>query len=518
MRPIVTVVTVVTSVMSLAMSLASAFALAGCGDNTAVETPDAAPPVVEPPEFAPGCTDMPQTSTEPFTSATDFGPITPGTLEGWDPDGRWFFTDERVGGVSSVNFERTGDQVIVDRDDSTPGTIDADAVFHRYTVMSPQGTYVIAKRVIDRRSDGSLRGDRAVCDGQTCRVCTSHLIRATHNAGEGEADHLSLVGELRGADWDNGYTFNVRVDGTLAYLIREDGLHIIETADPANPIELGHYRRTGNGYSNDVKLVDTAGGKRYALIADFPVDVVDVTDPAHPALAAQIPEEAHTLFVETRNGTTRAYFGNYDASCPVYDVADPAHPVRLGRYQTDGSLVHDLSVKDGIAYLDAWDAGFLAVDFTTPDDPHLIGSWSDTPTGTSHSNWTTMAGGRHVALHGEEEYGAHLDVIDLDTSSETYMESIGTYKTRDWVSIHNIMAFGDKAYFSYYQDGIRVADVSDPTQPKLIGYFNTWDPQGPESTSGFFEGAVGIDVDLARKLVFVADSPRGLLILQDNTP
>ena len=43
-------------------------------------------------------------------------------------------------------------------------------------------------------------------------------------------------------------------------------------------------------------------------------------------------------------------------------------------------------------------------------------------------------------------------------------------------------------------------------------------PQGPRSTSQFFEGAVGIDVDVARKLVFVADSPRGLLILADSTP
>jgi hypothetical protein len=80
------------------------------------------------------------------------------------------------------------------------------------------------------------------------------------------------------------------------------------------------------------------------------------------------------------------------------------------------------------------------------------------------------------------------------------------------------MAFGTKAYFSHYQDGIRVLDISDPTNPQQTGFFNTWDPQGPTSTSAFFEGAVGIDVDLQRKLIFVADSPRGLLILQDDTP
>jgi hypothetical protein len=126
-------------------------------------------------------------------------------------------------------------------------------------------------------------------------------------------------------------------------------------------------------------------------------------------------------------------------------------------------------------------------------------------------------GGRTIALHGEESYGAHLDVVDVDKTSPAFLTSIGSFKTRDWVSIHNVMAVGTRAYMSYYQDGIRVLDMADPAHPKQIGYFNTWDPQADYTTSGFFEGAVGLDVDLARKLIFVADSPRGLLILRDQT-
>ena len=98
------------------------------------------------------------------------------------------------------------------------------------------------------------------------------------------------------------------------------------------------------------------------------------------------------------------------------------------------------------------------------------------------------------------------------------MRVIGSGRTRDWISIHNLMAFGTKAYFTYYQDGVRVLDVHDPLHPVQIGYYNTWDPQAEYTTSAFFEGAVGLDVDLARKLVFVADWPRGLLILRDDTP
>lgn len=496
--------------------LLAILAVAACGDNQVTITPDAAPDAPVIPAFEVQCTERPQTAADTFESPGDVGPFAPGTLAGWDPDGRWFLTGVAVG-PTSFHFERQGSQVIVDRNPEVLGTLDDDVLFHRRVLDFGDVQVIVVKRVSDRAADGSFRADRVVCDGDVCRQCTAKMIRATFPEGEGVEDNLPLVSEYFGPTWEPGYTLNVRVVGNLAYVIRLDGLYIIDVTDPASPVELGHYRRTGDGYSNDVKLVDTAGGKRYALIADTPVDVVDVTNPAAPVLAGTITEEAHTLFTETRAGKTLAYFGNYDATTPVWDVTDPAAPVRLGRFQTTGSLVHDLSVEDGIAYLNAWEAGLVVVDFTTPAAPRLVGAWEDTPTDTSHSNWTTTIGGRHLAIHGEEAYGAHLDIVDLDAGSPTYMQSIGSYKTRDWVSIHNIMAFGNKAYFTYYQDGVRVLDLADPTQPRLVGYHNTWDPQADYTSSGLFDGAVGLDVDLARKLIFVADT-RGLLILRDETP
>jgi hypothetical protein len=486
------------------MAVSLLLGAAGCGAD---------PPFVFPEH---GCAVLDRALT--FETSQDFAPATPGTLAGWNPDGRWFLTGTPMRGGSSVHYQRTGTQVILDRDPGSTGTIDDTELLARRTTTDTNGTSrVIATRVSNREPDGTARIERALCVNETCEICTATLVRATHNAGEGEGQGITLLSELSNPAWGQGYTFNVRVAGTLAYLIRQDGLHIIETADPVHPVELGHYQRSGTGYSNDVKLVD-AGAKRFALIADSPVDIVDVTDPTAPVLAGEIPEAAHTAFTETRDGVTRAYFGSYDGSCPVYDVTDPAQPRKLGRYLVGSSLVHDLSVESGIAYLNAWEAGFLMVDFNTPEVPQLRGRWQTTPTRTSHSNWTTTAGGRRIALHGEESYGAHLTIVDIDPGSPTFMQPIATWQTRPWISIHNIMVFGDKAYFTYYQDGVRVLSVADPEHPVQVGYYNTWDPQADSATGAFFESAVGLDVDFARKLIFVADSPRGLLILRDDTP
>jgi hypothetical protein len=484
--------------------------LAGCDDG--IVDPGNVSPGASLDDLTLGCVD--EATPPTFETSFDFPPAVAGTLADWTPEGRWFFTGTAIRGSSSLLFDHRGSALRIDRDDATPVRFNRSELFARRQV---DADHFLVYRISNLRPDGTLRAERVVCAEGACTVCTASLVRATHYHDEGEGDGLTLLGQLDDPAWGQGYTFNVRVAGTLAYLIRQDGLHVIETRDPAHPVQIGHYTRVGDGYSNDVKLVD-AGDRRYALIADTPIDIVDVTDPAAPALAAQIAESAHTLFTETRDGKTRAYLGNYDGTCAVYDVTDPRLPVKLGSFDTGSSLLHDLSVVDGVAYLNAWEQGFLVVDFTAPATPVLLGGWAPTPTGTSHSNWTTTVAGRHIALHGEEAYDAHLNIVDVDPASPSFMTPIASWQTRAWISIHNLMAFGNKAYLTHYQDGVRVLDLADPTHPVQVGYYNTWDPEASYATGAFYEGAVGLDVDLARKLVFVADSPRGLLILGDTTP
>ena len=86
--------------------------------------------------------------------------------------------------------------------------------------------------------------------------------------------------------------------------------------------------------------------------------------------------------------------------------------------------------------------------------------------------------------------------------------------TRPEVSVHNVMASGDRAYVAYYQDGVRILDLSDPTDPTEIAHYQTWPGYDPRYGYSFFEGALGLDLDLDAGLVYVADSHRGLIVLR----
>jgi hypothetical protein len=69
---------------------------------------------------------------------------------------------------------------------------------------------------------------------------------------------------------------------------------------------------------------------------------------------------------------------------------------------------------------------------------------------------------------------------------------------------------GDRAFLSYYQDGLRVLRLFPDRAPEQIGYYNTWSPRDPDSGSDVYEGAIGIDrVD---RTVYLTDTLRGLIV------
>jgi hypothetical protein len=315
----------------------------------------------------------------------------------------------------------------------------------------------------------------------------------------------------------------------VAYLVGlSDGLHIVDLADPEQPADLGHLppRYEGDETYNDVKLADGPDGRLYAFLASNLRGVVtaDVTDPRDPVEVGAFPApppgrarvNVHTIFVEG----DRLYVASIGlAGIEIYDVADPAAPVRLGSYVhpdvgTFGGFVHDLSVQDGVAYLNYWNLGLVVVDtLADPSAPELVGVFDGYERRTSHSNWVTEVGGRRIAVHGDEDFDAHVRIVDVDPDSSTAFEEIGSYQTRRQVSVHNIMAVGERALVTHYQDGLRVLDLADPENPVEIAHFATWRGIGPDYGRGFFEGAIGVDHDAERELVLLADTHRGLLVL-----
>lgn len=334
---------------------------------------------------------------------------------------------------------------------------------------------------------------------------------------DGLARGLELVAEI--ATDNNGHAqkaLDLAIDGGLAYVAGASGLDIIDIANPAAPVALAH----APGSFNDVVIVH-GDGRTVAYLAPFAgsrTKVVDVSDPRTPVPLADLAEYSHTLFRALRdNGVSQLYLGSYAPAIPVYDVTHPLAPVRLGAVTVPGPVsgVHDMFVDGDRLYANNTSAGLVAIDISAGlDQPVELGRIASS---YSHTSVVGTAGGRRVVLHGDEgissraDGAAFLRILDDDPSSPTFLTELGRYQSRREVSIHNFQLVGDRLYIAYYQDGVRVIDLSDPTQPREVAHYNTWDPSTAPGLA--FEGAFGIQV--VGNLIYVADVLRGLLILRD---
>lgn len=519
--------------------LITALLVGACGDDNTV-----------PPGAGPdggGGADAPPIG-EQFDSPDDFtrDGCAPGTLAGFDPRGVWHHEAELDGfGVIPVVTRWYDDEggelsAVLNGRDADTVTLTEDDLFARWQTVDGEDVEVGAWDICRRDEDGTLFGRLARCSSYEAQCLTATIkgYPIHRRAGEDVAQGFELLGTFDGGEaWaGSGESINVRVADGIAYVARyEDGLRIVDVGDPAAMTELGALAPENTQYGeiyNDVKVVDGPGGTRYALMASDQrgVVAVDVTDPSHPVEAATFPApegpgiaimRVHTLFTESRGGRTLAYLAqNNQERLEIWDVTDPAHPTHEGDFRHPdadtafGVTLHDLFVQDGRAYLNYWGLGLVVVDATDPANVRLLGQYDDYTPRTNHSNWVTTVGDRKICVIGDEDWGAHLRVIDVtDPDSPAWMTKIGELRLRDEVSIHNIMAFGDHAYVAWYQDGLRRVDLSDPTQPAFDGYYNTW---GGGPGDNFFEGAIGLDVDVYSGLYYVVDTHRGLFVLRET--
>jgi hypothetical protein len=332
------------------------------------------------------------------------------------------------------------------------------------------------------------------------------------------ASGLTLVGSLGEQNGQPIEALNLVVDGTHAYIAGFSGMDIVDVSNPAAPQPVGHY----DGSWNDIRVVNS-GTNVVAYLSprgsQDRTEVVDVTTPSAPAFVKLLNEYSHSLFIQQRGNTKELYLATYNESVPRYDVTNPLAPAYQGMAIVPGEVsgVHDLFVAGDKIYANNTTMGLVAFDTSGGFGTSNV-ELGRFVLGYSHASWAGMLGGRQIILTGDEGMtrtesgGAHLSILDGDPQSPTFMKELAIYQTRPEAGIHNFEVHGNRAYIAYYQDGVRIVDLSDPTQPREVAHYNTWIEDKAYGAS--FEGALGI-----RKvgdLVYVADLERGLLIFRED--
>lgn len=358
--------------------------------------------------------------------------------------------------------------------------------------------------------------------------------------------------------------FPVRIvdisDPTNPQLVAE-----LEAAEPdSSPQDVKVAKINTEHFSGDLLVVGNGGGAPPTFGG---IQLFDVSDPANPVLLSE-PRigPVHNTFLYTKGN--RAFvllaipfaevfsgpnpFNSQFGDFVIVEVTDPRNPVIVGDWGAGknggfpfgfpgfpgecapcrgddfaGVFNHDVwANKQGtIAYLSYWDLGLILLDISDPTNPTLLGRGIEPPTfGSDEGNLHNAVPARdgNLVLVADEDFTAlpfgFLRIFDTsDRNNPVQIGAFATDKslTNDGIvpslpfslvfSIHNIVVRGSKAYISWYDEGIRVVDFSNPSNPREIASFIA--PGAPDV--GFFWG-----VYVHRDLILGSDLFSGLYILK----
>lgn len=359
-------------------------------------------------------------------------------------------------------------------------------------------------------------------------------------ASEGPIAHASRVDFTTGTD--------LAFEGDLAYVGSEDpdpregGLHIINIADPRNPVKLGHLGCPAQ--QNDVAVWSGI----VAMAVDSPstntpcapveaegVRIVDARTPTNPVQVSFFEKTspdpagagsggAHTV---TNVGNGFIYANNYAVG--TIDVLD-VRPVLSGGQPVVAGVInvgpggqsgcHDIAVEGTRAYCAAithteiWD-------ITNPVVPVVLGRVVNPAINIHHS--TAVSG--NTLVIGDEFTGAEaamgcqlggagpagaLWFYDISNPAlpvmKGYFNNSQTYLGVRYTA-HNFNIIPGTNYLvaAWYRAGTRVIDFSDPSKPTQVAY-------------AMGDGAVTWSAYWYRNAIFTGDLHRGMDVFTLDLP
>jgi hypothetical protein len=235
--------------------------------------------------------------------------------------------------------------------------------------------------------------------------------------------------------------------GGFACVAAPMALRTLSIGNPASPPVIGGVS-VGRNLTDDLAAV---APYVYVAASDAGLKVVDVTDPAHPAVVGtcDTPGTAQAIVVQA----TLAYIADGASGLRIIDVSSPSHPVSAGTLDTYEA--QDLVISGAYAYIaDGWGA-FKIVRIDNPTSPTLVGTLGGIP----YAHAVDLVGGYVIA---SDLYDGLVCTINVTNPAAPSIVAT-LYEN----GIQDFAVHGSTVYMISLNDGLRVYDYGDPLHPHL---------------------------------------------------
>ena len=379
-------------------------------------------------------------------------------------------------------------------------------------------------------------------------------VRAVPRNVEQEIEYLghALVSDRVTGDlwvWEGADGRDYAVHGTWN---AEGHAYFYDVTDPRN-MELIDTVQVDARTVNDVKVSadgtlcvisrEGASNRRNGFV------LLDVTNPREVEILASFDQGltggVHNVFLDENH----VYAVNNGRRWDVVNVEDPRNPFRVSRFETDspGRSVHDVWIRDGIAYQAGRTDGLIMVDVGggemggSPSSPVEMGRFPQI-TGWNHAVWPfrSPSTGKLYVIGGDEafhlnprrpEAGGILWEEEIPSRAKGWLhfvdftdpenpEEVARYQLAD-SGPHNLWVDWEEEimYVGYYDAGLRVVDVSGDLLGDLYRQGREIARFFPEDNEGFLANAAFTWGPQPHKgTIFLADFNSGLWAVRLKPP
>ncbi|MDA8584991.1 hypothetical protein N9L47_01845 [Rhodobacteraceae bacterium] len=245
--------------------------------------------------------------------------------------------------------------------------------------------------------------------------------------------HLDIAGGGQVVVQD-GYAYIGHMDAPM-------GTSIIDVSDPSNPIVVSHIAPPDDWSHThkvrvvgDIMITNVEQAKRHFLRKGDKIARLRADGLSDAQIADRLSVKLSQI-PELEDAIARGY---HDGGFRVWDISDKTAPKLLSYIRTHGFGVHRFDMDESYAYISTEMEGYVGnilviYDLANPSNPTELSRW--------HMPGQHFAAGETPTWTG---YGNRL---------------------------HHAMRSGDELWAAVWNAGYRVLDVSDITNPKVIGSY-----------------------------------------------
>lgn len=343
-------------------------------------------------------------------------------------------------------------------------------------------------------------------------LCSSLSYSQLANQNTYLLKNIDVAGRSYSALW--GYTApNGREYAILGY---NRGTSFVDITDSANIHEVDTITgltsswREMKTFSHYAYIVSEATNSRLQIVdlqyLPDSVSLVATWSYAGYTKTHSISQSGNFIYLNGGNAATSV------GGVAVVDVSNPISPVKLGEWSTE--YVHDCRVQnDTIWAANIYTGKMSIINASNKSSLQFVRNWQAYPQSAVSTHNCAFPVTRDFIYTTNEvsSRAGKLNVWDIrDLNNITFV--------RDWqptgittAIVHNIETYGNYAVIAHYTAGIRILNISNPSNPVEVAWYDTY----PSSNNTNFNGCWGVYKFSSGKIIG-SDISNGLFVIKTN--